>query len=137
MPHTLEVPWMLGAVVPLVCRERLAIPGSVVSKLAAFRQGHSIGGGSRFAALESWLKPCFTTVIRSLHNLPEPSAALRCVNPVGIRRGTFQVIHFPSAKKGTLDFPLFTCGIRRKNECAFFCPDKYACGSHNKVIFLF
>src|SRR5580698_4070512 len=115
VPHPLELPRMLGAVIPLMSGERIG--GGVVGEFVAralrrTRRGRLSGGRSR-------LMPGLAAVVGALNDLPEPSARLRSVNAVGIGGRSFQVIHFPSGEMRAADVPLFALAVRRENECAF------------------
>src|SRR6266571_5814657 len=71
MPDTLELPRMLGAVVPLMSGERFAgSRGSVVHELVALAFGHSFWRGP-FARRGPRLCPSFAAVIGPLNDLPE------------------------------------------------------------------
>src|SRR5579871_4362348 len=99
MPHSLEFPRMLRAVVPLM-RSRNAL----VHKFIAYRL------------------PRFAAIVRALNNLSEPAARLRRVQTVRIGRRTFHVIQFPSGEMRSADFPVFSLPIRRQNERTFARP---------------
>src|SRR5277367_1321644 len=107
MPHSLELPWMLRAVVPLMRGERLG--RGVISELIALalrRAGHSGLPGRR-----SRLMPGFATVVRTLNDLPKPSTGLRGVNSLRVNRRSLQVVNFPARKVGAADIPLFALAV--------------------------
>ena len=84
VPDALELPGMLGAVIPLVSRERL--PGfgrGVVDEFIAlsFRRALRRCG---FARGSAWLYPGFAAIVGALDDLPEPSAGLRGIDSVRI-----------------------------------------------------
>src|SRR5437762_10040098 len=86
VPHALEFPWMLRAVVPLVRRERL--PGfrrRVVNELVAFRFERAVRTFQFFGAAAGCV-PGFAGVIRALNDLPKPTTGLRRIDSVGINR---------------------------------------------------
>src|SRR5438270_13261614 len=96
MPDPFEFPRMLGAVVPYVGRERLAgFRRNVVRELVALPFRHSIRSSRRFARRESRLKPSLPAIVRPLNNLTEPTARLRRINPIRIRRRSLEMIHLP------------------------------------------
>src|ERR1700688_2819117 len=96
MPHALELPRVWFAVIKLVCTW-----SSVVNKFVAYRL------------------PRFPAIIRSLNHVTEPTAALRGIQPVGIRWRTLHVINFPARKMRPADIPLLAFSIRSKHERAF------------------
>src|SRR5688572_4040252 len=106
MPHALELPWMLRAIVPLVRGQRLAFfVRRIIGKPVTFRCRHPVRQGCRLALLESRLKPGLAAVVRPLNDLAEPATALRGIDSVGIHGRSFHVIDFPSAKERTVDGP--------------------------------
>src|SRR5260370_22994036 len=110
MPHPLELPGMLRAVVPLVRGERLAgFVRRVVSELVARRLRRT--GRRRFSGGRSRLVPGFAAILGALNNLAEPAAGLRCVNAIRIGRRSLQVIHFPACKMWAADVPLFALAV--------------------------
>src|SRR5262249_4587419 len=77
MPDALEFPRVLGAVVPLVRRERLAGFGRrVVDELVAFALGPALGRRGRLAGRRPGLVPGLSGVVGALDDLPEPAAGL-------------------------------------------------------------
>src|SRR5262249_31699578 len=108
MPDALKFPRMLSAVVPLVGRERFPrFRRSVVNEFIAFAFRHAIRA-LQFLRSASRRVPPFATVVGTLNDLPEPSARLRRVDPVGINRRTFHVINFPTREMRAAYFPSFT-----------------------------
>ena len=88
MPHTLEFPRMLRAVVPLMrgqaaCRQCIR---RIVNKLIALPVRHAVGSRRWFARRSARLVPGFAAIVGALDDLPEPAARLRCVNPIRINR---------------------------------------------------
>src|SRR5881628_3161520 len=97
MPDALELPRMLRAVVPHVR------PGdAIVDELVALALRHSVG---RFLHPTARRHPGFSTVARTLNDLAEPAARLRCVEAVRINRRTFDVINFPASEMRAVHFP--------------------------------
>jgi hypothetical protein len=80
MPDTFKLPWMLGAVVPLVCSDF-----AFVSELVAFAFRKSTRANQVLWPAARRV-PGFSAVIRTLNDLAKPTAGLRNVNPVGIDR---------------------------------------------------
>src|SRR5262245_33619298 len=113
MPDALELPGMLGTVVPLMCRERLTRFGRrVVDEFVPLRLGHAFGRRGRFAGGRSGLVPGFAAVIGALDDLTEPPARLRGVDPIGISRRALQVIDFPAREKRPTGIPLSPFAVR-------------------------
>src|SRR5437879_13798738 len=94
MPHALELPGVLGAVVPLVRGERFARwRRGVVDELVALAFGH-LAGRRRHAA--AGRLPRLAAVARALDDLAEPPAGLRRGEAIGIGRSSLRVIEFPA-----------------------------------------
>src|SRR5437763_14947697 len=105
MPHPLELPGMLRAVVPHVGGERLAVrAGGLVSKLVALAFRHPLGRGLNFSAGNF---PRFSAVIGALNDLPEPSTGLRSIDAIRVYSRTFQVVQLPSRKMRSAHIPFF------------------------------
>src|SRR5947199_10662344 len=83
MPHSLELPWMRRAVVPLM-RARNAFVGELIS----------------------YCFPRLPAVTRALYQLPEPAGGLRCIQPLRIGRRSFQMVDLPTCEVWTLDTPV-------------------------------
>src|SRR5258708_20448136 len=95
MPDTLELPWMLRAVVELMSRQRFpGLLGRVVDELVA--GGLRRTGRGRLSGRGSGLVPCFATVVGGLYQLAEPSAGLRGVDAVRIGGRPPSVYPLPS-----------------------------------------
>src|SRR5260370_7732719 len=93
MPDALELPGVLGAVVPLVRGEGLArVRGSVVDELVALAGRHLAGLEGLFTARRL---PRFAAVARALDDLSEPPARLRRVQPARIGGAPLPAIKFP------------------------------------------
>src|SRR5260370_10028518 len=114
MPDALELPGVLRAVVPLVRGEGLStfFGGSVVDEFVALAFWRALRRSLLFPGRRARLRPGFAAVIGALDDLAEPSAGLRSVNPIGIRRRSLQVIHLPAREMRTPDLPLFPLTIR-------------------------
>src|SRR5215469_1805140 len=108
MPHSLELPWVLGTVVPLMSGEGRA--RDVIDELIALALRHAARPG-RLPGRRSRLVPCLAPIIRALNNLSEPAAGLRCINAVRIGRRSFQVINLPARKKRSVYAPLLTLAV--------------------------
>src|ERR1700692_903177 len=107
MPHALELPRMLRAIVELMRGERLASRvRSVVDELVA--RGLRGTGRGRFSGRSPRLMPRLAAVIGALNDLPKPTAGLGGIKPVGIGWRSFYVIHLPSRKGRTAEVPLFS-----------------------------
>ena len=115
MPYSLELPGMLGAVVPLVRGKRLAGFGrGVVRKLVA-----DLGHAALSSEPTAGRLPRLAAIVGSLNHLSKPAASLRSINPIRIGRRSLQVIHLPTGEVWAGYIPLFALSIRRKNERAF------------------
>ncbi len=95
MPDPGELPRMRRPVVPLV-RARHA----VVGKLVPYRL------------------PRGAAVVGTLDQLPEPARGLRRVQPVGVCRGTLDVVDLPARKQRTLHVPALASGVGGQHESA-------------------
>src|SRR5206468_401722 len=121
MPDTLEFPRMLSAVVPLVGRERFPrFRRSIVNEHVTFALWHPFRRHQVFRLCAGRI-PRFAAVVGTLNDLPEPSARLRCVDPVRINRRTFHVINLPACEMRAADLPSFPRAIRCEDERAFPC----------------
>ncbi len=118
MPDALELPRVLRAVVPLV-RADVAL----IREHVALALGHSIRAHQVFG-FGSGRVPGFAAVIRTLNDLPKPTARLRRVNPIRINGRAFEVIHLPAREVRAADFPILPFAIRCQNERAFLRADQ-------------
>src|SRR5215469_18196329 len=117
MPHALELPGMLGAIVELMRGQRLASLGrDVVDEFVAFAFGHA-SGGFAFAPGSSGLEPRLAAIVGALNDLPEPSARLRGVDAIGVSGRSLEMVEFPSRKVRTADFPLVALAIGSQGKC--------------------
>src|SRR5450432_2565419 len=96
MPHSLELPRVRGAVVPLM------------------RSGHTFVG----KVVTHW-RPRHAAVLRALNDLAEPAARLRRIEAVGIRGRSCHVKDFPACKVWPAHLPAFSRVVRRQHECTF------------------
>src|SRR5438132_11734287 len=130
MPDALELPRMLGAVVPHV-RPGNAIVNEFVA--LAFRRAvrtfQILGTAARSF-------PGFAAIARSLNDLPEPTARLRRVNPVWINRRPFHVINLPAGKMRPVHFPIFALRIRSQDERAFPCANQKSNSAHKLFLLI-
>ena len=131
MPHTLEFPRMLRAIVPLVGRERLpSLRRGIVNELVTLALCHAVRA-FQFLRTAARCVPGFTRVIRPLNNLSKPTTGLRCIDPVGINRRTFHMINLPAREMRAADLPSFTRAIRCQDERAFSCANENSNFAHN------
>src|SRR5215469_16789302 len=106
MPHALEFPRMLRAIVELMRGERLAcFRGGVVDEFVALTLRHAARAG-RFSRRRARLMPRFAAVVRALDDLAEPPAGLRGIDAIRIGGRSFERIERPSRKVRTADVPL-------------------------------
>src|SRR5262245_6418111 len=108
MPDAGKLPRMGRAVVPLVLRR----PAFFVVELIPDRL------------------PRGAAVIRSLDDLAEPAARLGCIEPVWIRRRSFQVIQLPAAEVRTAHSPALALAIGGENERALARANQYSDTTH-------
>src|SRR5262245_39956498 len=124
MPNALELPWMLRAVIPLMCTR-----DSIVDELVALTLRHPIRAFQVLRCASGRI-PFFSAVIRTLNDLTEPPTGLRCINAVRIDRRTFYVINLPACKMRTADFPSFACAIRCQDKRSFSCTNQNSNFAH-------
>src|SRR5581483_3804128 len=115
MPNALELPWMLGAVIPLM---RAWDP--VVNKLVALTFRHAIRTLQFLRAAPRGV-PRFSAVIRAWNDLAEPSTGLGRVNAVRIDWGSFHMINLPARKMRSANLPPFARAICRQDERTLSC----------------
>src|SRR5206468_2607967 len=127
MPDPLELPRVLGAVVPLVSAQF-----ALIDELVALAFGHLAGGWRRFAPGRL---PALAAVIRALDYLPEPAAGLRRVDAVRLHRRAFKVIHLPAREVRPVDCPIAALAIRSQDERAFLRADQYSNSAHGSLLF--
>src|SRR5271170_798696 len=107
MPDSLELPWMLSAVIPLVSAGN-AVVGELVS---------------------DWL-PGLAAVAGALYQLPEQSAGLRQIESVGIGGRSLEVVNLPARKVRAADLPVVALAVRCQHECAFARADQNSYAAH-------
>src|SRR5580704_7138 len=118
VPHPLELPGMLRAVVKLMSSKRPARRiRSVVNKLIA--SGFRRTRRRRLSGRRSRLVPCLPAVIGSLNQLSEPPAGLRRIQPVRVRGRSLHVVNLPAREVRAADVPLVALTVRLQNESAF------------------
>ena len=108
MPHALELPGMLGAVVPLVGagrrrRTRTRCPTGL---------------------------PGLAPVVRALDHLAEPPAGLRGIDPVRLCGRTLEVVHLPAREVRAAHVPPVALAVRREDERTFARADQYPYRGH-------
>src|SRR6185295_556906 len=107
VPRPLELPRVRGPVVPLV-----GAGHSVVLELVPHRL------------------PGLPTIAGALDHLAEPAAALRGIQPVGIRRRAFEMVDLPASKVGAADLPACPFSVSRQQEGAFARANQYSYAAH-------
>src|SRR3989442_15884121 len=114
MPHALELPGVLRAVVPLVRREGLArFRGRVVHELVALALRHLAGLHGHSAAGRL---PRLAAVAGALDDLSEPPARLRRVHAIRIGGGSPHVIDFPARQVRAPPVPPLALSPRPQDE---------------------
>src|SRR5690348_8116830 len=105
MPDTRELPRVLAAIVPLV------------------RAGDSVVN-----ELVTDLLPRLAAVVGALHNLSEPAAGLRRIQPIRVNGRPLDVVDLPAPKVRATDRPLVAFAIRRQDKRTLARPhqDPYA-----------
>jgi hypothetical protein len=129
VPHALELPRVLRAVVPHVGGKRRAMwGGCVVGEFVGFALGHAVFA-LEFFGFAAGRVPGLPAVIGALHDLAEPSAGLGCVDSIGISGGGLHVIDLPTSEMGAVDGPFLALAIGGDDERAFLCADENSnCG---------
>src|SRR5262249_15884952 len=134
MPDALELPGMLGAVIPLMCGERFAGLGRrVVDELVALALGHSSRRGL-LARRRAGLRPGLAAVIGPLNDLPEPAAGLGSEQTVRIARRTLEVVNLPARKMRAVDVPLLAPSIRSKDKRALAGANQHSYLAHVQLL---
>src|SRR5438270_4281063 len=95
MPDAFEFPRTRGAVIPLMRAGNAGIFERVADRV-----------------------PRFAAVVRALHDLTEPAAGLRRVQPLRIGGRAFHVINFPAAEMRAADIPFLALAVGTQNEGA-------------------
>src|SRR5512141_1192744 len=107
VPHALEFPWALRAVVELM---RAGVAN--VQEVLADRL------------------PRGATVVRSLHHLTEPAARLRGVDPIGIDGRSLDMIDLPPREVWPTDLPILPVAVGGKHERSLLRADEYSNTAH-------
>ncbi len=107
VPHALERPRLRRAVVEQV-RAGIAVVGEFIAD-----------GLPRPAA-----------VVRTLHELPEPTARLRGVDAVGHHRRALQVVHLEAREVGALHRPVLALAVGGEDEGALLGADEDSNSTH-------
>src|ERR1022692_4494648 len=132
MPHALELPGMLRAIVELMSGKGLAgRVRSVVDELVA--RGSWRAGRWWFSRRRTRLVPGLAAVVRALNDLPEPPTRLGCIQPVRIGRRSLHVIHLPAREVRAAYVPLLTLAIRCEDECALASPHQNSYFAHRSL----
>src|SRR5262245_30106182 len=101
MPDPLELPRVLGAVVPLV-----RTGSSIIDKF-----------------ISDWLPRC-TTAVGALDQLPKPPGGLRRIQPIWVSRGSLEMVNLPAGKMRTADLPVRAVAVRGQDERTFACTNQ-------------
>src|SRR5215831_8559749 len=126
MPHPLELPGMLRAVIPLMGGEGFPTGGrGVIGEFVALSLGRAAPSTRGLFLRRSGLIPSFAPVVGTLNHLSKPAARLRDVNSIGIDGRSFEVINLPAGKMGTTDVPLFPFAIGGENKSTFMCTHQH------------
>src|SRR6059058_3506644 len=134
MPHPLELPGVLGAVVPLVRGERLAGLGrGVVHELVALTGRHAVRPLRHAAAR---CLPRLARLYASLNDLSEPPARLRGVETIGIRGRSLHVIDLPPREVGTAHVPLLALAVPRQDERTLAGTHQHSYAAHVSLPFM-
>jgi hypothetical protein len=107
MPHPLELPGVLRAIVPLV-----RAGNAIVCELVPHRI------------------PRPAAIIGALDHLSEPAARLRGIEPVRVDARALDVIDLPAREMGLADLPLLAPLVRCEDECTFPCTDQNPYTAH-------
>src|SRR5260370_242175 len=76
------------------------------------------------------LVPGLAGIVGALNDLPERAAGLRRVDSIRIDGRGIQMIHFPAAKKRTLDVPFLALAVPGQDKRTFLCTDQDADPTH-------
>src|ERR1700687_2868403 len=106
----------------------------VVRELVALAFRHPVRCLRRFAGWRSGLMPRLTAVIRSLDDLTEPTAGLRCEEPVRIGRRALHVVDLPAREVRTADVPVLALPISLQYERALARAHEYSHPAHSLVL---
>lgn len=118
MPDALELPRMLGVVVPFVSADVTAVLEQI-----AVPRGHRFGiAWLRYFG--SWRGPSFPAIVGSLDYLTEPVARLGGIDAIWIDWRSLEVKHFPSPKQWAFDLPVHSLSVRGQDERTFLGADE-------------
>src|SRR4029078_9876662 len=110
VPDPLELPRMRRAVVPLV-----RTGDAVVGELVADRL------------------PRRSAVVGALHDLTEPAARLRRVDPIRVGRRAFQVIDLPAGEMRARALPVLAASLGLQDEGAFSSSPQQPASAHTTL----
>src|SRR5437879_10405325 len=131
MPDALELPGMLGAVVPLVRGEGFAgVRRRVVDELVALAGRHAFG---RLAHRAPGRLPRLAAGAGALDDLSEPPARLGRVQPVRVDRRALEVVDLPPREVRAADVPPFALAVRRQDERALARTDQDSYSAHSSL----
>src|SRR5437879_13912962 len=131
MPDALELPGMLGAVVPLVRGEGFAgVRRRVVDELVALAGRHAFG---RLRHAAPGRLPRLAAVAGALDDLSEPPARLGRVQPVRVDRRALEVVDLPAREVRATDIPPFALAVRREDERALARTDQDSYSAHGSL----
>src|SRR4051812_5448595 len=100
MPDSFELPRMRGAIIPLM-GARDAVVGELIADSL----------------------PGFAAVVGPLDHLPEPAAALGCVDAIRVHWRAFHVVDLPAGKMRPANIPFVSLAVGGQDEGAFACAD--------------
>src|SRR5206468_12987605 len=111
MPDSRELPGMGRAVVPQVSAGDAVVHEPVAHRL-----------------------PSLAAAVGALDQLPEPSGALRRVQPIRVGGRSLEVVDLPAPEVGTTDVPPLALSVRLKDECTLACADQYPYPAHPSLL---
>src|SRR5262249_26798268 len=128
MPHSLELPRVLRAVVKLVRGEGLAGFGScVVNEFVALAHGEALWARCYPA---SGRLPGLAAVARALDHLPGPTTRLRGIQAIRVSWRPLHVIDLQARRLRTADRPLLALAISLQDKCALACTHQNPYSAH-------
>ena len=130
VPHALELPRMLRAVVPFV-RAGVAF----VHEFVALGLRAAVGA-AQFLWSAAGRLPGLAAVVGALDDLAEPAAGLRRVNAIRVHRRAFEMVDFPAREMRSGHVPLFAFAVRGENESSFFCANQHTYFAHKSPVFI-
>src|SRR5438270_374797 len=78
-------------------------------------------------------RPRLATVVGAWQHLPEPSTALRDIDPIRIGGRALHVVDLPAREVGTGDVPALSPAVRGENEGAFSRADENPYPAHSQL----